>query len=122
MNNNQSDLLTNDSRHFISDILLGLTKYETLPVHYKHHKQAKHVEPDSRKSPLCMGVNFRFLFVNATICALICLTMQTGWGVTLFVVIHLLVVRFSLNEPDFLHLDSKSFIKTMPMFNRWGYG
>ena len=74
------------------------------------------------KSPMFVGVNLRVFFVNVVICALICINAHTFWGVPLFIVIHLLAVRLSIKEPNFLNLNIKSFIKTPPVLNRgyWG--
>lgn len=88
----------------------------------EYHKEQDHLALGLTKSPMFMGVNVRVFFGNVVLCALICINAHTFWGVPLFVVIHLLAVRLSMKEPDFLYLNAKSFIKTPPVLNRWYWG
>jgi len=85
----------------------------------EHQDQSKHVTSKMKNFSICKSFSFRLIFVNLIVSAMICLTGQIGLGVTLFVVIHLLAVCLSLKEPDFLYLDSKLAIKTIPIQNRW---
>jgi type IV secretory pathway VirB3-like protein len=87
-----------------------------------YQKQQDHLALGLTRSPTFMGVNLRVFFGNVVLCALICINAHTLWGVLLFVVIHLLAVRLSIKEPDFLYLNMKSFIKTPPVLNRWYWG
>lgn len=88
----------------------------------KYQKEIDHLALGLTKSPMFMGVNIRVFFGNVVLCALICINAHTIWGVPLFVVIHLLAVRFSIKEPDFLYLNTKSLIKTPPVLNRYYWG
>ena len=88
----------------------------------QYQKEQDHLALGLTKSPMLMGVNLRVFFGNVVLCALICINAHTFWGVPLFVVIHLLAVRLSIKEPDFLYLNAKSFIKTPPVLNRWYWG
>ena len=88
----------------------------------EYQKEQDHLALGLTKSPMFMGVNVRVFFGNVMLCALICINAHTFWGVPLFVVIHLLAVRLSMKEPDFLYLNAKSFIKTPPVLNRWYWG
>jgi type IV secretory pathway VirB3-like protein len=82
----------------------------------EYQKEQDHLALGLTKSPMFMGVNIRVL------CTLVCINAHTFWGVPLFVVIHLLAVRLSMKEPNFLYLNAKSFIKTPPILNRWYWG
>ncbi|HZW61287.1 MAG TPA: VirB3 family type IV secretion system protein [Candidatus Babeliales bacterium] len=74
------------------------------------------------RSPMFMGVNVRVFFANVVFCTLLCIDLHTFWGVPLFVVIHLLMVRLSIKEPDFFYLRTKALIMTPPILNRWYWG
>lgn len=74
------------------------------------------------RPPMFMGVNIRLFFGNVALCALICIDAHTLMGLPLFIVIHLLMVRLSVKEPNFLYLWVMSFIKTPPILNRWYWG
>tara|TARA_R110000868_G_scaffold351481_2_gene612765 strand:- start:1435 stop:1737 length:303 start_codon:yes stop_codon:yes gene_type:complete len=87
-----------------------------------HQKEYDYLALGLTKSPMFMGVNLRLFFGNIVLCALICINAHTLWGVPLFVVIHLVAVRLSIKEPDFLYLNIKAFIKTPPAPNRWFWG
>jgi type IV secretory pathway VirB3-like protein len=76
------------------------------------------MDNNKSQSLLFMGVNLRFFFVSVLLCTLICINAHIYWGVLVFVVIHLLALRLSVQESSF-HLNTKSFIKTPPMLNRW---
>jgi len=74
------------------------------------------------RAPMFMGVNIRLFFANVVLCTLICIDAHTFWGVPLFVVLHLIMTRLSIKEPNFFYLYAKSFIKTPPVLNRWYWG
>lgn len=88
----------------------------------KYETAQDHLALGMTKSPMFMGVNLRVFFGNVVLCVLICINAHTFWGVPIFVVIHLLAVRLSIKEPDFLYLNTKAFIKTPPVLNRWYWG
>lgn len=71
------------------------------------------------RSPTFMGINIRLFFGNLVLCALICIDVHTFWGAPLFVVLHFLMVRLSIKEPDFMYIRVKSLIMTPPVLNRW---
>ena len=81
-----------------------------------------HLAVGITKSPMFMGVNIRMFFANVVLCTLICIDAHTFLGVPLFVLLHLVMVRFSMKEPDFFYIYTKSFIKTPPVLNRWYWG
>ncbi len=74
------------------------------------------------KSPMFMGVNIRMFFSNVIICALLCINTHTFLGIPLFILIHALMVKFSLKEPNFLYIFLKSILKTPPVLNYWFWG
>ena len=87
-----------------------------------YQKQTDHLALGLTKSPMFMGVNLRVFFGNVVLCTLICINAHTIWGVPLFVVIHLLAVRLSMKEPDFLYLNAMWWIRTPPLLNRYYWG
>ena len=87
-----------------------------------YQKEMDHLALGLTRSPTFMGVNMRLFFGNVVLCALICINAHTFWGVPLFVVLHLLMVRLSIKEPDFMYIQAKSLIMTPPVLNRWYYG
>jgi len=74
------------------------------------------------RAPMFMGVNLRVFFLNLVVCTLICIDAKTFLGIPLFVILHLIIVRLSIKEPNFLYLYAKAFIKTPPLMNRWYWG
>lgn len=74
------------------------------------------------RSPMFMGVTVKSFFLNVLLCTLICVDAHTVLGIPLFVVIHLIMVRMSIKDPDFLYLHFKAFTKTPPVLNRWYWG
>lgn len=74
------------------------------------------------RPPMFMGVNIRLFFGNVVLCTLICVDAHTLMGLPLFVMCHLLMVKFSVKEPNFFYLWVMSFIKTPPVLNRWHWG
>lgn len=74
------------------------------------------------RSPMFMGVSIRLFFFNVVFCTLVCINVHTFWGVPLFAAIHLICVRLSIKEPDFLYLKMKALVMTPPVLNRWYWG
>lgn len=74
------------------------------------------------RPPMFMGINLRLFFVNLVFCFLICIDLHTVYGIPLFVVIHLVMVKFSIKDPNFFWLYLKSFSKTPPVLNSWFWG
>jgi type IV secretory pathway VirB3-like protein len=84
--------------------------------------EVDHLAIGLTKSPQFMGVNIRLFFANLVLCALICIDVHTFWGVPLFLMLHLCMVKASFNEPNFLFIWAKSFMNTPPVLNYryWG--
>ena len=74
------------------------------------------------RPPMFMGINIRLFFGNIALCALICIDAHTLMGIPIFAFLHLLMVRFSVKDPNFFFLWIMSFIKTPPVLNRWYWG
>jgi type IV secretory pathway VirB3-like protein len=74
------------------------------------------------RSPLFMGVNIRLFFANIMLGALICVDAHTFLGIPLSLFLHLILVKFSINEPNFLYIWVKALSSTPPLLNRgfWG--
>lgn len=74
------------------------------------------------RSPMFMGINLRLFFANIVMCTLICIDAHTVLGLPLFVVIHLVMAKLSIKEPNFFYITTKSFFKTPPVLNysHWG--
>ncbi len=87
-----------------------------------YKKEQDHLALGLTRSPMFMGVNLRIFFGNVVLCVLVCLNAHTFLGVPLFVVLHLLSVRLSIKEPNFLYLYFKSFMMTPPVLNHWYWG
>jgi type IV secretory pathway VirB3-like protein len=88
----------------------------------EYKKDVDHLAIGLTKSPMFMGVNIRLFFANMVICTLICIDAHTFMGVPLFVVLHLVMVRLSIKDPNFLTIQAKSFLKTPPVLNFWYWG
>ena len=85
---------------------------------HSNAKEIDHLAIGLTRSPMFMGVNIKTFFANLVLCALISINAHTIWGIPLFVVLHLIMAKMSLKEPDFLYLHIKAFIKTPPVMNR----
>lgn len=88
----------------------------------KNNKERDHLALGLTRSPVFMGVNIRLFFANVMLCTLICIDAHTFWGIPLFVVFHLIMVRFSIKEPNFFSIYTKALTKTPPVLNRWFWG
>jgi type IV secretory pathway VirB3-like protein len=53
---------------------------------------------------------------------LMCIDAHTFWGIPLFILVHLIMVRLSTKEPNFFSIYAKSFYKTPPVMNYWYWG
>ena len=84
--------------------------------------EADHLAIGLTKPPMFMGVNIRLFFSNLVLCVLVCINAHTILGIPLFLIFHLMMVKLSLKEPNFLFIWIKSFIKTPPVLNYryWG--
>lgn len=87
-----------------------------------YHIDIDHLAIGLTKSPTFMGVNIRLFFANVVLCTLICIDAHTFLGVPLFIIIHLVIARISLGEPNFFYIYAKAFIKTPPVLNHWYWG
>lgn len=74
------------------------------------------------KPPMFMGVNIRLFFTNLVLSVLVCIDANTLFGIPLFFILHLLMMKISLKESNFLYIWSKSFMKTPPVlhYQYWG--
>jgi type IV secretory pathway VirB3-like protein len=88
--------------------------------HYQ--KEADPLALALTRQPMFMGVNVRLFFANVMLCTLICIDAHTFWGVPLFVLHHLIMVRLSMKDPDYFYISAKALIKTPPVLNRWYWG
>jgi type IV secretory pathway VirB3-like protein len=81
-----------------------------------------HLAVGLTRSPMFMGINIRLFFANVALSTLICIDAHTVLGIPLFISLHLLLVKFSIKEPNFFSLWVKSFFKTPPVLNSnfWG--
>lgn len=87
-----------------------------------NNKELDHLALGLTRSPMFMGVNVRLFFANVVLGTLICIDAHTFWGIPLFVLLHLVMVRLSVKEPDFFSIHVKAWMKTPPVLNRrfWG--
>ncbi len=81
-----------------------------------------HLAVGLTRPPMFMGVNIRLFFANIVLCTLIYIDAKTLLGIPLFFVMHLMMVRFSVKEPNFFMIWLKALIKTPPVLNSrfWG--
>lgn len=84
--------------------------------------EVDHLALGLTRAPMFMGVNLRTFFANLMLCTLICIDAHTIIGFPLFIAIHLLMVRWSISEPNFLYIHFKVFHKTPPSLNFWYWG
>lgn len=74
------------------------------------------------KAPCFMGIHLRLFFANVVMCALLCIDFNTFWGVLLFFLVHLILLRQSIKDQNFFSIWIKSLIKTPPVLNYWYWG
>lgn len=74
------------------------------------------------RSATFLGINLKLFFGNLVLCTLICIDFHTWLGIPLFILNYLLLLRFSIKEPNFLYISTKAFIKTPPVLNFWYWG
>jgi type IV secretory pathway VirB3-like protein len=88
----------------------------------EYSKELDHLALGLTRSPMFMGVNVRLFFANVVCCTLICINAHTFWGIPFFLLIHVVMVRLSIKEPNFFYIHAKAWIKTPPVLNRlfWG--
>jgi type IV secretory pathway VirB3-like protein len=57
-----------------------------------------------------------------SLAALICIDANTLLGIPLFFILHLVMAKISVKEPNFFYIWSKALIKTSPVLNSafWG--
>ena len=84
--------------------------------------EADHLALGLTKSPMFMGINMRLFFGNVVLCVLICIDAHTFWGLPLFIVLHLIMTKLSINEPNFFFIYTKALMKTPPVLNHWYWG
>jgi type IV secretory pathway VirB3-like protein len=81
-----------------------------------------HLAVGLTRSSTFMGINIRLFFGNISACTLICIDAHTCLGIPLFILLHLIIAKLSIKEPDFFAIWIKSFFKTPPILNSsfWG--
>lgn len=74
------------------------------------------------RSTSFMGVNIKVFFFNLVVGLLICINAHTLLGIPLFFILHLIMARLSIKEPNFIYIYFKALTKTPPHFNYrfWG--
>jgi type IV secretory pathway VirB3-like protein len=85
----------------------------------EYQVEVDHLAVGLTKSPMFMGVNIRLFFTNLVLCALICIDAHTVLGIPLFLINHLLLVKLSYKEPNYLVIWVKCFMNTPPVRNYW---
>jgi type IV secretory pathway VirB3-like protein len=84
--------------------------------------EVDHLAVGLTRSPMFMGINIRLFFANVAVCTLICIDAHTALGIPLFITLHLIIARLSINEPNFFSIWVKSFFKTPPVLNSYFWG
>ena len=84
--------------------------------------EVDHLALGLTKSPMFMGVNIKLFFANISFSTLVCIDAHTLLGIPFFLIAHLMMVKFSIKEPNFLYIWFKAFFKTPPILNfrYWG--
>jgi type IV secretory pathway VirB3-like protein len=74
------------------------------------------------REALFMGVPMKLFFANVMIATLLCVDMHTFLGIPLGLILHLLMVKICMNEPNFFYIWLKAMNQTPPVLNRnfWG--
>lgn len=69
-----------------------------------------------------MGVNLKMFFINLACGFIFCIDFHTFYGLVLFGLCHLFMVRLSIKEPKFASIWRVAFLKTPPILNAlfWG--
>ena len=107
-------------------VLLGsfiiFNQKQTEMITQKYMKEIDGLAVGLTRPPLFMGINIRVFFANVMLCAVICIDAHTFWGIPLFLVLHLLMLRLSVKESNFFYISMKALIKTPPVLNSlfWG--
>jgi type IV secretory pathway VirB3-like protein len=88
----------------------------------KSEKELDHLALGLTRSPMFAGVNIRLFFANLVGSTLICIDAHTFWGIPLFLMLHLIMVKLSTKDPNFFTIRVKAFLKTPPVLNYrfWG--
>lgn len=85
-------------------------------------REIDHLALGLTRSPMFMGVNIKTFFANLILCTLIAINIKAMLGIILYIVLHLMMAKISVKEPDFLSIYIKSFFKTPPVLNKWYWG
>jgi type IV secretory pathway VirB3-like protein len=88
----------------------------------KSQIEVDHLAVGLTRSPMFMGINIRLFFGNMALCTLICIDAHTLYGIPLYIILHLIMAKLSIKEPDFFSLRVKSFFKTPPVLNNYFWG
>ena len=88
----------------------------------KKQVEVDHLAVGLTRPPMFMGINIRLFFANIVLCVLICVDAHTSLGIPLFIILHLIIAKLSIDEPNFFSIWLKSFLKTPPVLNSnfWG--
>jgi type IV secretory pathway VirB3-like protein len=88
----------------------------------KQYLEVDHLALGLTRPPMFMGINIRLFFANIVLCTMGCINAHTFTGIPLFFVLHIVMARFSVKDPNFFSIWIKSFFKTPPVLNNkyWG--
>ena len=84
--------------------------------------EVDHLAVGLTRPPMFMGINIRLFFANIVVCMLICVDVHTLLGIPLFIILHLIIAKLSIDEPDFFSIWVGSFFKTPPVLNSYFWG
>ena len=84
--------------------------------------EVDHLAVGLTRPPMFMGINIRLFFANIVVCMLICVDVHTPFGIPLFIILHLIIAKLSIDEPNFFSIWVKSFFKTPPVLNSYFWG
>ncbi len=68
------------------------------------------------------GVNFNLFLINLSIGVLSCIYTKSFWGTGLFVINHVILLRCSARDANFLSLWTTAFARTFMVKNFWFWG
>lgn len=74
------------------------------------------------RQPQFMGINVRLFFANVMLGTLICIDAHTFCGVPLCIVLHFVIAKLSIKEPNFFSIYLKALLQTPPVLNYWYWG
>jgi len=69
-----------------------------------------------------MGVSIKAFFANLVLCTMLSVDLHTVMGIPLFIILHCVMLRISVKEPNFYLIWVKVISKTPPVLNSWYWG